>query len=199
MTKNKVAIFVALLLVIDQIVKFIVKLSMTVNQSINVFGEWCQIRFIENPGAAYGMQLGGDYGKLILSIFRILLVVALIVYIFKLVKKKAPTGAIIGCSMVLAGALGNIIDGVFYGAIFSESTYNSVATLFPAGGGYSSLMHGNVVDMFYFPLIRGFFPDWFPFWGGEPFEFFRPIFNVADSYISVGIVYLIIFQRKIFE
>lgn len=199
MTKTKIAILTAALIIIDQIVKFAVKLNMTINQSFNVFGEWCQIRFIENPGAAFGMQLGGEYGKLILSTFRIVLVVAMIYYIAKLIRDKAPTGAIVGCALILAGALGNIIDGVFYGAIFSESTFTQVATFFPAGGGYASWLHGSVVDMFYFPLVRGEFPQWVPFWGGDDFEFFRPIFNVADSYISVGIVYLVLFQRQILE
>lgn len=199
MNKKNTAIFIAILLLIDQIIKFAVKLNMTINQSFNVFGDWCQIRFIENPGAAFGMQLGGDYGKLILSSFRVILVIVLIFYIVRLIKKKAPKGAIIGCAMIVAGALGNIIDGIFYGVIFSESTFYQVATLFPAGGGYSSWMHGNVVDMFYFPIIKGYLPEWIPFVGGEFFEFFSPIFNAADSYISVAIFYLILFQRHIFD
>lgn len=199
MTKAKVAILVATLLIIDQITKFAVKLNMTINESINLIGEWCQIRFIENPGAAFGMQLGGDYGKLILSTFRIVLVVALIFYIARLIKTRAKTGAIVGCAMILAGALGNIIDGVFYGVIFSASTTSQIATLLPEAGGYTSWLHGHVVDMLYFPIIRSFYPEWVPFVGGEPFEFFSPIFNVADSYICVGIFYLVLFQRQLFK
>lgn len=194
-------IVLSLILVIaDQVSKVLIKTSMTVNESINVLGEWFQIRFIENPGAAYGMELGGDYGKLILSLFRIVAIVCIIIYIKRLLDRKANTGVLIAFTMILVGALGNMIDSAFYGLIFSESTYTNIASFVPWGEGYGTFLHGNVVDMLYFPIINiDQMPDWVPIWGGEPFVFFSPIFNVADAYISVALIYLIIFQRKFFK
>ena len=199
MTLNKKSLYATItivtILIIDQVVKFLVKTNMSLGESINVFGSWFQICFIENSGFAFGMEFGGNWGKLALSLFRIVAVGALGWFLFKLIREKYPISLIIGISALFAGATGNIIDSVFYGQIFSDS-YGGVATLFPEGGGYASLLHGRVVDMFYFPIITGHFPSWFPFWGGEDFIFFRPIFNVADSAISVSIFYLLIFQRK---
>ncbi len=193
-----IALFIALLLVVDQVVKIWVKTHMTLNESITVFRNWFFIRFIENPGAAYGMELGGDYGKLILSLFRLVAIVLLCIYINRLLKKGTTTrGMLVGLSLVIAGAIGNVIDSAFYGIFFTESTFMSVAE-FTNGGGYASFLHGKVVDMLYFPIIKSTYPAWFPWVGGEPFEFFSPIFNIADSYISVGVLYLIIFQRKAF-
>jgi len=188
-------ITIVTILIIDQVVKFLVKTNMSLGESINVFGSWFQICFIENSGFAFGMEFGGNWGKLALSLFRIVAVGALGWFLIKLIREKYPISLIIGISALFAGATGNIIDSVFYGQIFSDS-YGGVATLFPEGGGYAPLLHGRVVDMFYFPIITGHFPSWFPFWGGEDFIFFRPIFNVADSAISVSIFYLLIFQRK---
>jgi len=190
-----------ILLVADQITKIIVKTHMTVDQHISVFGKWFYIRFIENPGAAYGFELGGDYGKLILSLFRIVAVVVIALYLRRLVKRQnVPAGVLVGLTMILVGAFGNIVDSSFYGMIFSESTMSQVATFVPWGEGYSTFLHGNVVDMLYFPIIQiDMMPDWMPFWGGKPFIFFSPIFNLADSYISVALIYLIIFQRKFFS
>lgn len=195
-----IVILSILLLVIDQISKIWVKTTMTINESFNIFGDWSQIRFIENPGAAYGLELGGDYGKLILSLFRILAVIFIAIYISRLLKKKANTGVILAFTMILVGAFGNIVDSAFYGLIFSESTYDTVATFTQFGHGYGTFLHGNVVDMLYFPIIDiPQMPDWIPIWGGERFIFFSPIFNVADSYISIALIYLIIFQRKFFK
>lgn len=195
-----VAWMVVGLLIIDQVSKYIIKTTMTINESISVFSDWFFIRFIENPGAAFGFELGGDYGKLVLSLFRIVAVIGLSWYMSTLIRKQnAPTGVIIGFALILAGALGNIIDSMFYGVIFSESTYTTVATLFPEGGGYAGFLHGKVVDMLYFPMINGLYPDWLPMVGGEQFTFFSPIFNVADSYISIGVFYLLLFQRKFFN
>ena len=202
LVKNRrwgVAAFIVLLLIIDQVVKIWVKTHMTINESISVFGDWFFIRFIENPGAAYGFEFGGDYGKLFLSILRIVAVILLSVYIRRLLKKKAPLGVIIGFALILVGALGNIVDSMFYGLIFSESTFSSVARLFPPGGGYGTFLHGMVVDMLYFPIIESTYPSWFPVVGGEEFVFFSPIFNLADTYISVGFLYLLFFQRKYFK
>lgn len=196
----KVSIFVVLLLVIDQVIKILVKTNMTVGESIHVLGDWFQIYFIENNGMAFGMQFGGYVGKYILSIFRVVLVGAIFVYIRHLLKRKdTPMGVLIGLSAIMCGALGNIIDSLFYGLIFSESTYTQVAQLFPAGGGYAGFLQGKVVDMLYFPLIDTNWPQWMPFCGGEHLIFFRPIFNFADSCITCGAIYLLIFKWRFFS
>ena len=191
---------IVLLLIADQAVKLCVKTHMTIGEAIPVFGKWFYIHFIENQGAAYGMELGGEYGKLILSLFRIAAVGAIGWYIRRLIRREAPTGVIVGVSLVLAGALGNIFDSAFYGLFFSESTFTEVAHFVPWGTGYASFLHGSVVDMLYFPLIEiDRMPDWMPIWGGEPFIFFGPTFNIADSYVTCGMLYLILFQYKFFK
>jgi len=196
---NCISLFVVLLLVIDQAIKFVVKLNMTIGESIPVFGDWFQICFIENNGMAFGMQFGGSIGKLALSLFRVVLIGFIIVYLRKLIKRAGtPTGVLVGLSLVLVGAIGNVIDCLFYGEIFSASTYTQVAQLFPPDGGYTGFLYGKVVDMFYFPIIDTVLPDWVPFYGGKPFIFFRPIFNFADACISCAVVYMLIFQRKFF-
>ena len=188
-----------LLLVIDQAIKFAVKLNMTIGESIPVFGDWFQICFIENNGMAFGMQFGCSIGKLALSLFRVVLIGFIIVYLRKLIKRAGtPTGVLVGLSLVLVGAIGNVIDCLFYGEIFSASTYTQVAQLFPPDGGYTGFLYGKVVDMFYFPIIDTVLPEWVPFYGGEPFIFFRPIFNFADACISCAVVYMLLFQRKFF-
>jgi len=169
---------------------------MTIGESIPVLGSWFQLFFIENKGMAFGMFFGGEIGKLILSLFRIVLVILLIIYIRRLIKNRAPLGVIIGLSLIMVGALGNIIDCAFYGLLFNESTSDQVALFLPEGGGYASFLHGKVVDMLYFPIIQTHLPDWVPFWGGREFIFFRFIFNIADSAITTGILYLLIFQRR---
>ncbi len=196
---GRISLFVVLLLVIDQAIKFAVKLNMTIGESIPVFGDWFQICFIENNGMAFGMQFGGSLGKLALSLFRVVLIGFIIVYLRKLIKRAGtPTGVLVGLSLVLVGAIGNVIDCLFYGEIFSASTYTKVAQLFPPDGGYTGFLYGKVVDMFYFPIIDTVLPDWVPFYGGKPFVFFRPIFNFADACISCAVVYMLIFQRKFF-
>lgn len=173
---------------------------MEYNEEIHLFGlSWAIIHFVENPGMAFGIELGGSYGKLALSLFRIFAVVFLIYYLRQLIRSDVSYGLLISFALILAGALGNIIDSAFYGLIFSESPYHGgVATLFPPEGGYAGFLHGRVVDMLYFPIIRGAFPDWFPFWGGEPFLFFKPIFNIADLSISLGVLNILLFQHSFF-
>lgn len=188
-------IIIFLVLLVDQVSKFWVKLNMHLGEEFNVLGNWFIIHFVENPGMAFGMELGGDYGKIFLSIFRILAVIGLLYYIRVLIKEKAPKGVITSFALITAGALGNIIDSAFYGMIFSSS-YHSVATLFPAEGGYAPFLFGKVVDMLYFPIIDGTFPEWLPLFGGEDFLFFRPVFNIADTAITVGVLMLIIFHRS---
>ncbi|WP_075591521.1 lipoprotein signal peptidase [Labilibacter marinus] len=189
---------VLLVLVIDQALKVWVKTHMMLGEEFSVIGNWFMIHFIENNGMAFGMELAGKFGKVILSVFRIIAVIGIGYYLHQLSKKNAPTGLIVSISLVLAGAIGNIIDSAFYGMIFNDS-YPQVASLFPAEGGYASFLHGKVVDMFYFPLLEGTFPEWMPFWGGDHYVFFRPVFNVADSAITIGIVIILLFQRKYFK
>ncbi len=196
---KKITLLVVLILVIDQVVKIWIKTNMTIGESIPVFGDWFKIYFIENNGMAFGMQFGGTVGKLLLSLFRIVLIGFIIYYIKKLIRKEAPMGVIYGVGLILVGAVGNVVDSMFYGLIFSESTFTQVATFLPEGGGYASFLHGKVVDMLYFPLIDTTLPNWVPIWGGEQFLFFRPIFNIADSCITVGVFYLLLFHRKFFS
>jgi len=193
-------IFTVLLL--DQLLKFYIKLTMTIGQEIPLFGNWAIIHFTENNGMAFGFQFAGEWGKLALSLFRILAVTAMGIYLYLLTKRKSDFGPVFGISMVLAGALGNILDSAFYGLIFSSSSYHTVATLLPEAGGYASFLHGKVVDMFYFPLIMiqqaeapGWMPD-FLFSADGYFVFFRPVFNIADSAITIGVAWLLLFERK---
>ncbi len=192
----KRALFTILLvLVADQVLKVWVKLNMLYDTAIPLFGDWAFIHFIENRGMAFGMEFGGELGKLALTLFRIAAVVGIGLYLRHIIRERQSSGLIISVALVFAGALGNIIDSTFYGLLFSESTYTQRAVLLPPDGGYAALFHGAVVDMFYFPLIDGRFPEWLPIWGGEHFRFFRPVFNIADASISVGIVLYILLQR----
>ncbi|MEZ5197081.1 MAG: lipoprotein signal peptidase [Bacteroidales bacterium] len=199
MALKKPLIIILLILIADQIFKIWIKTHMSIGEEINVMGNWFIIHFTENEGMAFGMRFGGDSGKLILSVFRIIAIVLIGWYLVRLTRRKEHAGFIISISLIFAGALGNIIDSAFYGMIFSASKFHEVAVLFPPEGGYSSFLHGKVVDMLYFPLIKGFYPSWFPFWGGNEFIFFRPVFNIADSSITIGVFILIIFQKKFFK
>ncbi len=200
MTKStKVILLVLFVLILDQSLKIWVKLSFPLRYEQLLFGlEWARLRFEENPGMAFGWQLPEPYGKLLLSLFRIFAVSLLIYFIRQLIQAKAKTGLLLSFALILAGALGNIIDSAFYGMIFSGS-FHGVATLFPESGGYASFLHGQVVDMLYFPMFEGYFPEWFPFWGGEYFRFFRPVFNIADAAITIGVLSIILFHRSFFN
>lgn len=195
---TKAILLIFLVLLVDQLVKIQIKTSMTIGESISVFGNWFQIRFIENPGMAFGLDIPGRWGKPVLTVFRIIAVILIGWYLRQQILKKAPAGLIMCIALILAGATGNIIDSVFYGVIFDESTYFKVATMFPENGGYAPILYGKVVDMLYFPVIQGHFPSWFPGKAGEEFIFFRPIFNLADTSISVGIISILIWQRRFF-
>jgi signal peptidase II len=195
---QKSILIVVLVLLIDQVLKIWIKTHMTMGEEFSVIGSWFRIHFVENNGMAFGFEFGGDYGKVFLSLFRIVAVFGIGWYILKLVKRDLPMGFIACVALIFAGAIGNIIDSAFYGLIFNDS-FGQVATLFPDGGGYATFLHGRVVDMFYFPLFSGIFPSWVPLVGGTDFEFFRPVFNVADSAISIGIFSIIIFYRKLFN
>lgn len=183
-------------LIADQSLKYWIKTNMMLGQDIQIF-DWFILHFTENMGMAFGMEFGGEWGKLLLTVFRIVMVGGIIWYLLGLIKQNVKTGMIIAMSLVLAGAIGNIIDSVFYGVIFNDS-YGQLATLFPEEGGYGKLLHGRVVDMLYFPLIEGHFPSWFPFWANEHFLFFRPVFNIADSAISCGVALIFIFNKDFF-
>lgn len=197
LSKGKILLILGIVLVLaDQLIKILVKTNMTIGESIHVFGDWFQIYFIENEGMAFGMKFGGVVGKFLLSLFRIALFGGLVYWISRLVKDpRTPFGAVVGLTMIAAGALGNIFDCFFYGLIFSESTPWMTASF---GGSYAPFMFGKVVDMFYFPLIDTVWPDWIPVLAGRPFKFFAPVFNFADSCVTCGAFYLVLFQYKFF-
>lgn len=190
-------IIIALILIIDQVIKIWVKTNMMLGEDIRVF-DWFIIHFTENPGMAFGLSWGGDVGKYFLTSFRIVAAVLIFIWLLKLVRENVKTGAQIAIALIFAGAVGNLFDSLFYGIIFDHS-YHQVAGFFPEGGGYAPMMLGKVVDMFYFPLIDTILPEWMPFYGGERFVFFRPVFNFADASITVGVGLLIIYQKHIFK
>ncbi|HRN79281.1 MAG TPA: lipoprotein signal peptidase [Ferruginibacter sp.] len=207
MKKQHIVIIVLMILLVDQALKLYIKTTFHLHDSVKVLGSWFQLYFVENPGMAYGWKFGGEWGKVALTVFRIIAVIFGTWYIGKIIRDKRHKGFIICATLIYAGAIGNLIDSCFYGMIFDKGmiydaamgdyrTYNGLATF--SSDGYSSFLHGNVVDMLHFPLIQGHFPNWFPIWGGEDFEFFRPIFNIADASISVGIITIFLYQKRFF-
>lgn len=204
----KAVIIVVLILLLDQVSKIIVKTNMSLGDSISVFGNWFEIRYIENPGMAFGLDIPGKFGKITLSLFRIVAIVGIIWYLKHLIRNNAKMLLVFSVSLILAGAIGNILDSTFYGLMFDKGStyvpeyknwigYSGVAHV--DFSGYASLFKGCVVDMLYFPLIEGTYPSWLPFKGGESFLFFRPIFNLADSAISIGVIFILIFQKRLFK
>lgn len=205
---KKSILIVLLILTVDQIIKIVVKTNMFYGQTVHILGNWFLLRFIENPGMAFGIDIPGKFGKIALTLFRIIAVIAIIWYMRKLLREKARTSLIVCISLILAGAIGNIIDSSFYGFLFNKGTvyneqirqwitYNGTASLDFTG--YAGFLRGCVVDMLYFPVIDTTIPEWFPFKGGQQFVFFKPIFNIADSSISVGVIMILVFQKRLFR
>jgi signal peptidase II len=199
---------IAIIVIADQVLKIYIKTNYHLNTSHHVAGNWFQLYFVENPGMAYGWKFGGNWGKLALTVFRLGAVIFGTFYLGKIIRQHYHKGFIICAALVYAGALGNLIDSCFYGLIFDKGmifdpqfneyvSYSGLAHF--STKGYGTFLHGNVVDMLYFPVIRGHFPTWVPIWGGEDFEFFRPIFNLADASISTGIISILVFQKKFFR
>lgn len=202
MKAKQIILLILAILLIDQGSKFYIKLNYYTGEEHNVLGTWFRLHFVENEGMAWGWKFGGEFGKIALTLFRLVAVIWGSFLIRNFIRQKQHKGFLICAALIYAGALGNLIDSLFYGLIFEASNpfTQNVATLFPAGGGYAGLFHGKVVDMLYFPIItNSHYPSWIPIVGGEEFEFFRPVFNVADMAISVGVIAILIFQNKFFN
>ena len=201
MKARHLALIILGILVADQGMKFYIKTHFIVGQEYDVLGTWFRLHFIENEGMAWGWKFGGSIGKMALSLFRLVAVIWGVFLLKDFIDKKYHKGFIICAGMIFAGALGNLLDSMFYGLIFDNSDpyLQNMAHLFPKGGGYASFLHGKVVDMLYFPLISTVLPTWVPFWGGQQFDFFEPVFNIADASISVGVVTILVFQNVFFK
>lgn len=201
MKSRTVVLVILAIIVADQALKIWVKTSMHYQEQIPLIGSWFRLFFIENEGMAWGWKFGGEWGKMALTLFRLVAVIFGVFYIRSIIIKKYHPGFIVCASMIFAGALGNLIDSLFYGLIFSGSDIGMpLARMFPPEGGYAGFLHGRVVDMLYVPIIEDkIMPSWIPIWGGERFTFFSPIFNIADASISVGVIALLIFQKKFFK
>jgi len=208
MKKSTVIFLILFVLAADQALKLYIKTHFLLNESKPILGNWFNLTFVENPGMAYGLKFGGNIGKMALTIFRFGAVIFGTWYIGRIIKKKYNKGFIVCAALIYAGALGNLIDSAFYGMIFDKGTtfdpvmkdYVGYAGLAKTSGhGYSSFLHGNVVDMLYFPIINTKFPQWFPIWGGQDLQFFRPVFNLADAAISTGVITILLFQKRFFR
>ncbi len=205
MKGRNIILLIAAVILADQALKFYIKLNYFTGEEHNIIGNLFKLHFVENEGMAWGWKFGGGFGKIALTLFRLVAVIWGVFLIKDFIKKNYHKGFIICAALIFAGALGNLIDSMFYGLIFDISYddqhmqyYGVVAKAF-TNTHYGSFLHGKVVDMLYFPLMRGYFPSWLPFWGGEDFEFFRPVFNIADASISVGVITILIFQNKFFK
>lgn len=192
-------ILVIIIVLFDQALKCWVKTHMYIGQEYDVIGHWFRIQFIQNKGMAYGISLGGSVGKVLLTLLRLVAVIIGFFILKRITRLKYHKGLIICGALIIAGAMGNLIDSMFYGLIFSASTYTQVAQFLPAGGGYAGFLHGKVVDMLYFPIYQGIWPKWIPVKGGQPFEFFQYVFNISDASISIGVIAILIFQKKFFK
>lgn len=188
---KKPLLLIFFILLVDQILKIWIKMNFTLGQEYNLLGDWCRIHFIENEGMAFGMAFGGVVGKILLTVFRVVLSVFVFLYLANIVKRKERKLVVYSFTLIFAGAVGNVIDSLFYGLVFSESTYFSVAEFLPSGGGYAPFGLGKVVDMFYFPLIDTVLPQSWPVIGGMHIEFFNAIFNFSDAAITIGLFMLI--------
>ncbi len=192
-------LLIFIIILLDQAIKYYVKTHFFYGEEVAMMGNWAKLHFLENEGMAFGMKLGdGSIGKMVLTLFRLVAVVFGFWLLRNLIKKGYGRGIIICGALILAGALGNLIDSLFYGLIFSESTFH-LGRLVPFGDGYGHFLQGRVVDMFYFPMVDGVFPTWVPFFGGHHFVFFEPVFNLADAAISIGVLTLVFFQKKLLQ
>ncbi len=200
MKNRSVFLIICCIVIADQVLKIYVKTHYHAGESHAVLGNWFQLYFIENEGMAYGWKLGGEWGKMVLTLFRLGAVIFGVFYIKKIIEKKYHKGFVICVALIFAGALGNLIDSMFYGLIFENSSLETyhIAKMFPPHG-YAGFLHGNVVDMLYFPIIHTRLPSWLPVWGGSNFDFFSPIFNLADASISTGIIAIFVFQKLFFK
>lgn len=196
MSLKKASLIIILILLIDQISKIYIKTNFVLGEEIKVF-DWFSILFVENEGMAWGTKIPGQYGKLLLTLFRLGAIVGIAYWLWDSIKNNGSRVLILAISFIFAGAFGNIIDSVFYGMIFTDS-YGRVAEFMPVGGGYSDIFYGKVVDMLYFPLYDDTLPEWIPIWGGDHFTFFEPVFNIADTAISTGVVLLLLFNKQAF-
>lgn len=203
MKKLQVILIILLILVIDQAFKFYIKTNYYLGEDHRILGDWFRLHFVENEGMAWGWKLGdsGSWGKIALTVFRLVAVIFGVYYINQIIKKKQHPGFILCVAMIFAGAVGNLIDSLFYGMIFnaSDPVSQNIAVFMPEGGGYASFLHGKVVDMLYFPIINTHWPKWVPILGGDTFEFFSPVFNIADASISVGLIIILLFQNRFFK